>query len=110
MRTASRRTKRHKPVLPAAHAGSGNTPAHKDGGPATGVVSVLDPAPQPEALPCAEEWVQAPCPYCGEELEVLVRADEDGQTRNKGCSVCCRTVALHVTWDDGELQLEADRA
>ncbi|MDD5658100.1 MAG: CPXCG motif-containing cysteine-rich protein [Elusimicrobia bacterium] len=54
--------------------------------------------------------MQTPCPYCGEELEVLVRADEDGQTRIEDCSVCCRSVALHVTWDEGELQVEADRA
>jgi hypothetical protein len=40
---------------------------------------------------------------------VLVGADEDGGTRFEDCSVCCRTVSLHVTWDDGELLVEAGR-
>jgi hypothetical protein len=41
---------------------------------------------------------------------VLVGADEDGSTRFEDCSVCCRTVSLHVTWDEGETIVEADRA
>ena len=66
-------------------------------------------APSTSPAVATEEWAQTPCPHCGEELEVLVRADEDGQTRIEDCLVCCRSVTLHVTWDDGELQVEAAR-
>jgi transcription elongation factor Elf1 len=70
-------------------------------------VAVLEPA---KAFSRETEWAQVPCPYCGEELEVLVQADEDGQTRYEDCSVCCQSVVLHITWDDGDIQVEADRA
>ncbi|MDD5627646.1 MAG: CPXCG motif-containing cysteine-rich protein [Elusimicrobia bacterium] len=66
--------------------------------------------PAPEGLPRAQDWTQVPCPHCGEELEVLVEADEDGSTRFEDCSACRRTVSLHVTWDDGEMLVETGRA
>ena len=71
---------------------------------------MAEPPASEEALPRAEEWAEVPCPHCGEQFEVLVSADEDGHSRYEDCSVCCRTVALHVTWDDGELLVEATRA
>ena len=96
--------RRHARRKPAQHA----RPVHKR--PAGRRVAVAEPEAKDEALPRAEEWAEVPCPHCGEQFEVLVGADEDGSTRFEDCSVCCRTVSLHVTWDDGELLVEADRA
>ncbi len=64
---------------------------------------------QPESKH-VEQWVQVPCPYCGEDLEVHVTSDEDGQTMYEDCQVCCRPVSLHVQNEDGELQVEANRS
>jgi hypothetical protein len=44
-------------------------------------------------------WVQ--CPYCGEEVELLV--DPGGgsvQEYVEDCEVCCRPMLLTVSWDD----------
>ncbi|MCX5797040.1 MAG: CPXCG motif-containing cysteine-rich protein [Elusimicrobia bacterium] len=95
MKARPRRHARRKPAL-------GRRAAHKR-------PSSRGPALAEETLPRAQEWAQVPCPYCGEQLEVLVGADEDGHTRFEDCSVCCRTVSLHVTWDEGETQVEAVR-
>jgi len=71
---------------------------------------VLDAQSDEAEIRRVEEWAQVPCPFCGEELELLVSSDDDGQTKLEDCSVCCRPVSLHVTWEDGELQVDADRA
>ena len=100
------RPRRHARLKPARGRPSGHKrPSSR--GPA---LAVAQAAAKEEALPRAQGWAPAPCPYCGEELEVMVGADEDGHTRFEDCSVCCRTVSLHVTWDDGETQVEATRA
>lgn len=57
-----------------------------------------------------EEWVPVSCPYCGEEFEVHVTSEEDGQTLYEDCEVCCRPVSLHIQHEDGELQVEAYRS
>ena len=100
------RGKRHKPPAPA---GKDRQDPRRGESPSP-PVALLAPVTEPEPIPRVEEWVQTPCPYCAEELEVLVRSDEDGQIRREECLVCCRQVTLHITWDDGELQVEADRA
>lgn len=64
---------------------------------------------EPEVLPI-EEWVQVPCPYCGEELEVHVTNESDGQTMYEDCQVCCRPISLYVEIEDGEIQVEAARS
>jgi len=118
MKTAGRRTSRQKPARRAAHAVRGHAAAVRHRSRAvparhtapSAEVAVLEAAPPAEAMPRAEEWAEVPCPHCGEQFEVLVSADEDGHTRYEDCSVCCRTVVLHVTWEDGETQVEADRA
>lgn len=40
------------------------------------------------------------CPYCGEPLEILVDASEDGQSYIEDCQVCCRPIAIAVSVDD----------
>lgn len=57
-----------------------------------------------------EQWVEIACPYCGEQFEVHVTSDDDGQTLFEDCHVCCRPVALHVHNEEGELQVEAHRS
>ena len=57
-----------------------------------------------------EEWIQVPCPYCGEEFEVHVTSEEDGQTMYEDCEVCCRPISLHIHIEEGELTVEAYRS
>ncbi|MBI4377173.1 MAG: CPXCG motif-containing cysteine-rich protein [Elusimicrobia bacterium] len=57
-----------------------------------------------------EEWLSVACPYCGEEFEVHVTSEQDGQTMIEDCEVCCRPVSLHVQTEDDELQVEAYRS
>lgn len=43
------------------------------------------------------------CPYCGEELEVLIDPEEAGQQYIEDCQVCCRPITFSVSLDeDGE--------
>jgi Cysteine-rich CPXCG len=43
------------------------------------------------------------CPYCGEEIEVLVDGSVDQQTYVEDCSVCCRPIVFTVAAEDGEV-------
>lgn len=71
------------------------------------VLSEVTAAPKTQHI---EEWVPVSCPYCGEEFEVRVTSEEDGQTLYEDCEVCCRPVSLHVQHEDGELEVEAQRS
>ncbi|MCX2983152.1 CPXCG motif-containing cysteine-rich protein [Halieaceae bacterium IMCC14734] len=42
----------------------------------------------------AEETVA--CPYCGEQIEVLIDAQEAGQNYIEDCQVCCRPIVFVV--------------
>ena len=99
-RTCARTARRKAPASKRA-----KTPA------SPAAVAVVEPPPvlEERGFPRIEEWVQTPCPYCGEGLEVLVSSDEDGQTRSEECSVCCRMASLHITWEDGEPRVEVGR-
>lgn len=57
-----------------------------------------------------EDWVSVPCPYCGEDIDVHVTSEQDGQSMYEDCSVCCRPVALFVRLEEDELQVEAHRS
>lgn len=57
-----------------------------------------------------EEDVAVACPYCGEEFEIHVTTEQDGQSMYEDCQVCCRPISLHVQFEDGELQVEAYRS
>ena len=64
---------------------------------------------EPEAQ-MFDAWLPVPCPYCGEEFEIHATSEEDGQTKNENCEVCCRPILVMIGVEDGELQAEAQRA
>ena len=39
------------------------------------------------------------CPYCGEELEVLIDPQEAGQQYTEDCQVCCKPILFNVGVD-----------
>ena len=39
------------------------------------------------------------CPYCGEQLTVLIDPSEPDQEYIEDCQVCCRPIVLRVTTD-----------
>jgi hypothetical protein len=43
------------------------------------------------------------CPYCGEEIEVVVDGSVDHQQYVEDCSVCCRPIVLTVVAEEGEV-------
>jgi hypothetical protein len=43
------------------------------------------------------------CPYCGEEIEVLVDCSAGQQEYVEDCSVCCRPILLHIEVEDGDV-------
>jgi len=46
------------------------------------------------------ESVQLNCPYCGEEIEVVVDCSVTEQQYVEDCSVCCRPLLLTVSIGD----------
>jgi hypothetical protein len=43
------------------------------------------------------------CPYCGENLDVLIDESETGQSYIEDCQVCCRPIVFFVSVEpDGE--------
>lgn len=43
------------------------------------------------------------CPYCGEEIEIVVDGSIEHQQYVEDCNVCCRPIVLTVTAEDGEV-------
>ena len=43
------------------------------------------------------------CPYCGEEIEILVDCSIDSQEYIEDCSVCCRPIVILTESFDGEV-------
>ena len=56
----------------------------------------------------SEEFVVT-CPYCGENVDVLVERDVKGSFV-QDCEVCCNPWLLRVEGDDDERTLTATRA
>ena len=71
------------------------------------VLSEVTAAPETEHL---EEDLAVACPYCGEEFEVHLTSEQDGQSIYQDCQVCSRSMSLHVQVEDGEIQVEAYRS
>lgn len=47
--------------------------------------------------------VNIQCPYCWEQIEILVDCSIDDQEYIEDCSVCCRPIVISVESTDGEL-------
>lgn len=43
------------------------------------------------------------CPYCGEDIEVLVDFSISQQVYIEDCSVCCRPITISVESEYGEV-------
>jgi hypothetical protein len=43
------------------------------------------------------------CPYCGEEIEILVDCSIQSQEYIEDCSVCCRPITISVDYADDEV-------
>lgn len=41
------------------------------------------------------------CPYCGEEIEIVVDGSVDHQQYVEDCSVCCSPIVLTVVAEEG---------
>jgi Cysteine-rich CPXCG len=39
------------------------------------------------------------CPYCGENIEILLDCSIEQQSYIEDCQVCCRPIEFHVTVD-----------
>ncbi len=50
------------------------------------------------------------CPYCWEEIEVMLDCSIDEQDYIEDCSVCCRPIVFSVMAEAGELVSLAVRA
>ncbi|MDT0650573.1 CPXCG motif-containing cysteine-rich protein [Autumnicola edwardsiae] len=44
------------------------------------------------------------CPYCWEEISVLLDPSVKAQTYIEDCEVCCNPIEFHVNFDNSELQ------
>lgn len=115
-------TKKAKPKKPAkkavlkkaakkAAAGKVAEPEDHEGGAANKhldtVLKEITSAPE---RPHVDEWMQIQCPYCGEIFEVHITSEDEGQTMTEDCAVCCRPIALHIRFEDDELQVNAYRS
>lgn len=67
--------------------------------------------PFDEGNPALESEAEVTCPYCAEEMSIMVDAGGgDSQEYVEDCQVCCRPWNVHVSFDkDGtaEVWLEA---
>ena len=50
----------------------------------------------------AVESVHIYCPYCGENIEVLIDCSELFQEYIEDCQVCCRPISLSVAIGDNQ--------
>lgn len=49
------------------------------------------------------------CPYCGEEISILIEPLVEEQSYVEDCEVCCRPVQLRLVVQDGEVdQFDAE--
>lgn len=48
------------------------------------------------------DLVNVYCPYCGENIQVIVDLSVEAQEYVEDCSVCCRPIVMQVTAGEGE--------
>ncbi|MCM4156268.1 CPXCG motif-containing cysteine-rich protein [Gramella sp. AN32] len=44
------------------------------------------------------------CPYCWEEISVLLDPSVSKQTYIEDCEICCNPIEIHVEFDENELK------
>jgi hypothetical protein len=49
------------------------------------------------------------CPYCGEEIELYLESDVEGDLV-QDCEVCCNPWLIRVSTDEGERNVQVGRA
>lgn len=64
--------------------------------------TVLDEQTVEQNAERIDQWVPIECPHCGESTEIHVTQEEDGQSLDQDCSVCCRSFVAHVEIEEGE--------
>lgn len=45
------------------------------------------------------------CPYCGEEIQLVIDCSVSIQDYIEDCQVCCRPINIHLTIEDEVVQL-----
>ena len=56
------------------------------------------------------EETEISCPYCGEQISVLIDGSIEGQRYVEDCEVCCRPIVLtYAVVDDQEIHVTAQR-
>ena len=43
------------------------------------------------------------CPYCWEQISIVLDLSVKGQTYVEDCEVCCQPIEIHYTVDDGDI-------
>jgi hypothetical protein len=49
------------------------------------------------------------CPYCGENIEIIVDGSIEQQNYTEDCSVCCRPMELSISVTGEEISVTARR-
>jgi hypothetical protein len=49
----------------------------------------------------AQIETEVDCPFCGEQIQVLVDSSQEEQSYVEDCSVCCRPIRFEVRCDTG---------
>lgn len=44
------------------------------------------------------------CPYCGEQISILVDPGEEEQRYIEDCEVCCRPIDVQITMVEDEIE------
>lgn len=93
--------------------GKAKAPAHEESHDAVSnkkldtVLQEITAQPEKQHL---EQWAMVQCPYCGEEFELHVTSEDEGQSMSEDCHVCCRPISIHVHAEEDELQVSAYRS
>jgi hypothetical protein len=58
-----------------------------------------------------ETSAEVTCPYCGEQITLLLDLSVETQSYIEDCSVCCQPMAISYRAEEGELaQLDVEAA
>jgi len=50
---------------------------------------------------------QLSCPYCGEEIQIVVDCSVSEQDYIEDCQVCCRPIHFHIEIEGEHVQIQA---